>query len=436
MRRRSVRQHEFPGRRLAAVDSDRMLREDAAVARDVAQPPAFPESQRDGRDPMARVVVAGPPEEGHPTRLRQSSGVAESEPDLGRADLDRDGEAGVEVEEVDLVEADLGRLERRQSCRAKGGRGSELRPRSGRELCIRRTRPWKHALITQTGRLRGGERRHEQGASLVDVREAVHALRVGLGRDPVRRRGRGDLIGAADFREPGVGIPGGDLARPAHEGRDALARGLGRLAELRRESTLEDGVGIRGAEQPGLDLGGTEHAANRGPDDRITRTVLGAAILRRGAQKIAVRIGEPHGPGRFGTDDQGRSKRSPGDLIAGAVHQPLWCVAARCRGLALDVRESESARHLAGGRQADRREGDRHHRESRDRVPESGCVFERGLRSAGRELDDVGHGLSFDRLAEADEDGDAVRIEAHVEDLRAERAGVARRSRSHDDLRA
>ena len=81
------------------------------------------------RDAVRGVVVAGPAAEGEPAGQGQrAAGVVEGEAELGRRHLDHDGEARVEVDEGDVVDAQPGLLEGRATGEADGGGAVQLGP--------------------------------------------------------------------------------------------------------------------------------------------------------------------------------------------------------------------------------------------------------------------------------------------------------------------
>lgn len=102
-----------------------------------------------------------------------------------------------------------------------------------------------------------------------------------------------------------------------------------------------------------------------------------------------------------------------GDLLAGAIHEPLWRIATRRRDLAVQVLESESACELRGRCLADPGERDGDHREALDPLGEAGCILQGRAGRPRGELDDVDDGLALDGLADPHEDWNAARIDLH-----------------------
>ena len=168
---------------------------------------------------MQRVVVAGAAGEGEAAGHREGPRrIVECEAELGGGDLDRDREAGVEVDEADVVDREAGVLESRAAGGAERRRSRELAALGDVPalVCLGAGPGEYPALAGNAGGLGGLGARHDQGGRLVDPDVRGEELRVRGRDDPVVRRRRRDLGGAAGLPQPGVRISGRDLreARP------------------------------------------------------------------------------------------------------------------------------------------------------------------------------------------------------------------------------
>ena len=196
---------------------------------------------------MRRVVVHRAAREAEASGDRERATVVLGEAECVSRDLHRRGEAGIEVEACNVVDADVRRRERAP--------GRERDRRRRRERCTFGDEPVvvgpgravqaHHAVVGHAGVARVLVRRQEQRRALVDVDVGAHALRIRERDHPVLGRHRPDLGRCERFPRPCMRIGGRDL----RERRPQLAHVplmlVDRPTRGRAERGLEEGIDQR-----------------------------------------------------------------------------------------------------------------------------------------------------------------------------------------------
>ena len=195
---------EFVARRLRAVNAEAVLRQVSTIGCDEPAQTGFgDQALGHGRDRVGDVVVPWPTGEGQAACDRQRSArVADRKAQFVGGYLYRRGEARVDVDHVEIVDADTGQLHRSLPGDPDRRRAVELRPLADRVGVVR-----VGARIRENPTLRGNlqigrllDRGQHQRRALVDHVVRIHQLGVGPADHPVAGTGLPDLVGANGSR--------------------------------------------------------------------------------------------------------------------------------------------------------------------------------------------------------------------------------------------
>ncbi len=405
---------EGPLRRGGGVDAQRVLGGVPAQRRRQAVRRRVGAQQRHHRgDGVGAVVVAGAAREGQPAgHAQRPVGVVDRQPEGGRADLHRGGEAGVEVDRAEVVGLHPGVRQRRGAGRGDRGRGGQVGA-LGDEPLVDRRRAGVHedpALLRHARGLRRGDAGDDEAGGQVDLQVGAHQLGVGVAHRAVVGGDRGQLVGRAGGGVPGVRVGGGGHREPGPQaGQQAPVLGLvtpGGAAQRR----LHQRVGVDRGSQPhcclGLVVGGPVE-----PDDPVGGAAVG---LPGPVGRLAAGLQRRHGRAGLGAADQHHVGGAVDDLLGRVVDGELAAVAAVRRGLhgsgplGADQRSDPAGLVGVGPR------GARHGVDqvgSGEQVGARAAVRERGAQRVDRQpgrLAGVGEvGVALHDLAHPDDDGGA-----------------------------
>ena len=272
-------------------------------------------------------------------------------PSDGRPELNRRREAGVEIDDLDIVDADAGQLQGGPAAGPDGGRlGQGPAIRHVRVLVAVGAGVREHpAVLGHAERPGLVDRAHDERRGLVDIVVGVHVLRVGEPDHPVLRGGRADLLRRPGLPGPGVGVRGGDLREPRPQLADPPLVLVDRLA----------GAVVRSGPQRGLDhrvhLDRHHDAAGQllGRAHRQLRADrppgLGALGQLRPRQGLTRPPGPRPGAPSLGPGQDGQVQLATLDLARGDVDQHLGAVAALRGQDGLPCRDPQAFGHEVRG---------------------------------------------------------------------------------------
>ena len=201
---------EFVLGRLGAVDAEAVLGEQAAVGGDqsaLTRVACQPFGHRGDR--MRDVVVPRTAGEGEAAGHGQRPApVIERQLQFGGGDLNRRREAGVDVDQVDVVDADVGQFEDSPTGDPDRRGPVQLRAFTDRVRVMRiRTRIRENPTLggdLQMGGLLGGGQ--DDDSALIDHVVRVHQLGVGPADHPVSIARPPDLLGRQRCPDPGIRV--------------------------------------------------------------------------------------------------------------------------------------------------------------------------------------------------------------------------------------
>ncbi len=233
------------GRRVGAVDPDRMLRD--VPPESCGEPEGCPsgsDGRGDVRDAVGGVVVAWAAEVGHGPRQGEPGRIVEGQPKRLGSHLDGARKAAVQIDGTDVVDADASRGE----CGPAGGREPlrAIEPwalRRQEHVVAARARPREDpSAPVHSGvpcDLRAGD---DERCSLVDGQDAVHALGVRLGDEAVVGGDISDVVGGVRHGEPREVVVGGDRRHRRAEPPEPPALVCRVPLRPRGDGALEEGV--------------------------------------------------------------------------------------------------------------------------------------------------------------------------------------------------
>ena len=163
-----------------------------------------------------------------------------------RRHLHYDGEAGVEVDEGDVVDADPGLLESGGAGEADGGGAVQLGALGDEPVVVGvgSGKGKDPALLGHPGGAGGRRGAHDEGGPLVDLHVGRAELGVRERHHPVAGPRRDDLVGRPGGADPGVRVAGGHRAEAGPQRADAGTVLLQRPAVGGTQRVLEERVGV------------------------------------------------------------------------------------------------------------------------------------------------------------------------------------------------